>query len=85
MSRKNPNKKYLNKLFSLKVLGKGDKGDFMGKIDGVVCFISDLKGQRVKFDDVVDVKVTYVTDKVLFAEAITYEDNPEVKNGKKES
>lgn len=69
MGRKNPNQKYLNKLFSMKVVGKGAKGNFFGKIDNIICFIKDSV-KNLSFGDVIEVQIYNVTEKCLFCEVI---------------
>jgi hypothetical protein len=69
------NNHLLNKCLRLKVIGKGSKGDFFGKINNVVCFIKLNDDQpSLVFDDVIDVKVTNVTEKCVFAELMKYAD-----------
>ena len=69
MQGKNLNQKYLNKLVSMKVIGKGNKEDFFGKIDNIICFIKNSE-YKINFGDVIDVKITNVTEKCLFSEVI---------------
>lgn len=73
MIRKNQNKHLKNKIRPLKIIGEGDKGDIFGKIDGMVCFITDLKEKTISQNDVVDVLITNVTEKVMFAEIVDNE------------
>lgn len=69
MERKNLNQKYLNKVVSIKVIGQGNKDDFFGKIDNIICFIKDAE-KSITFGDVVDVQINNVTEKCLFCEVI---------------
>lgn len=69
MQGKNLNKKYLNKLVTLKVIGKGNKEDFFGKVDNIICFIKDSKN-NISFGDIIDVRINNVTEKYLFCEVI---------------
>lgn len=70
MSKSNPNRRYVNKLYNMKVIGKGSKGSFFGKIDKIVCFISKAGEKAIHFDEVVNVRVTYATEKCLFCDVI---------------
>ena len=81
MKPRNPNKKHLNKLYSLKVMGKGAKGDFFGKINNVICFIADTKGEKIKYDEIIDVKIINVTPNCLFAEVVVYGSEEEKASG----
>lgn len=69
MTNKNPGKKYLNKLYTLKIIGKGKSGDFFGKINGMVCFIND-DTNNLDFEQIVDVKIIKTTQKCLFSEVV---------------
>lgn len=63
-------RKYLNKVYPMKILGKGVKGNFFGKIEDIICFVSDDKGLKLKFDEIINVKIINTTTKCLFAEVI---------------
>ena len=70
MTKYKPNKRYINKVHLMKILGKGNKGNFFGKIDRIITFIIDDKGTKLKFGDEVTVMVNNATEKVLLAEVI---------------
>jgi len=73
MLKKNSNKKYLNRLLTLKIVGKGDKGDYFGKTEKIVCFINDSGNSTINIGDIVDVKIIHITDTCLFSEVICNE------------
>ena len=73
MLKKNPNKKYLNKLLTLKIVGKGEKGDYFGKTEKIVCFINDSGNSMINIGDVVDVKVANISNTCLFCEVLSDE------------
>ena len=66
------NQKLVNKLMTIQVKGKGQKGDFFGKVDGAVCFIKKKPDQVIDFGDFVDVRIKNVSDKCIFAELISH-------------
>lgn len=70
MEQKNPNQKYLNKLVSIKVIGKGGKDDFFGRLDNIICFIKENGCKNISFGDVVDIKIIHTTPKCLFSEVM---------------
>lgn len=72
--------KLINKLLTMKVEGKGEKGDFFGRINKKVCFISLKDGEKVAFDQVVDIKVIHETEKVAFAELINTKDSRDTED-----
>lgn len=66
--KRNANKNKINKVYSMKIIGKGKKGNFFGKIEGVICFIKDEK--RLKYNEIVSVKVTNGTNNYLIGKLI---------------
>ena len=52
----------------IKVEGKGSKGDFFGKLKGLVIFIKDCKA--VPVGDLIEIEITEVSDKVAFAKRL---------------
>ena len=44
----------------MSIIGKGSAGDFFGRIDNKICFISNSKKEKLKFNTIVDVKVINV-------------------------
>lgn len=67
-------KTILNKLITIKVLGKGKSGDFFGKYNKIVVFIKLKKNESIKFNDFVDIKITGVTEKVAFGELLPFDE-----------
>jgi predicted RNA-binding protein with TRAM domain len=52
----------------IKVEGKGSKGDFFGKVKGLVVFIKDCNA--VPIGEAIEIEVTEVSEKVAFAKRI---------------
>ena len=64
------NNHLLNKVKSIEIIGKGSKDNFFGKIDDIICFITEPQNPIINIGDVVDIKITGVAQKCLFCELI---------------
>ena len=65
---RNLNKHRINQVYSMKIIGKGKHGNFFGKIEKIICFIK--KEKRLKYNQIVSVKVTNATSNYLIGELI---------------